>query len=49
MVVKVRKKFEQTRHAKNNDKSRKYISRGQRNVRYFERILSNKEKSYKCC
>ena len=42
MVVKV----EKTRHVKNNDKSKKYILRGQRNARYHEKILSNKNKSY---
>ena len=46
MVVKSREYFDKTRHIKNNDKSRKYILRGQRNVRYHERILSNKKKSY---
>ena len=46
MVVKVKEKFEKTRHIKNNDKSKKYILRGERNVRYYERILSNKKKSY---
>ena len=45
-VVKIKEKFEKTRHVKNNDKSRKYILRGQRNVRYHEEILSNKKKSY---
>ena len=44
MVVKV-EKFDKTRHAKNNDKSKKYILRGQRNTRYDDRILSNKKKS----
>ena len=42
MVVKVKEYFEKTRNVKNNDKSKKYILRGQRNVRYYERILSNK-------
>ena len=46
MVVKVKEAFEKTRHIKKNDKSKKYILRGQRNTRYHERILSNKEKSY---
>ena len=41
MVVKVKESFEKTRHVKTNDKSKKYILRGQRNVRYQERILSN--------
>ena len=46
MVVKVKEKFEKTRHVKNIDKSKKYILRGQRNVRYNDRILSNIKKSY---
>ena len=29
-----------------NDKSKKYILRGQRNARYHEKILSNKKESY---
>ena len=40
MVVKVKESFEKTRQVKN--KSKKYILRGQRNVRYYEKILSNK-------
>ena len=47
MVIK-KEKFEKTRHVKNNDKSKKYILRGQRNVRYHDRILSNKTKSFIC-
>ena len=39
MVVKVKEKFEKTRHVKNNHKSKKYIFRGERNVRY-DRIPS---------
>ena len=46
MVVKVKESSEKTRHVKKNDKSNKCILRGQRNVRYYERILSNKTKSY---
>ena len=42
MVVKVKEYFEKTRNVKSNDKSNKYILRGQRNVRYHERILSNR-------
>ena len=45
MVVKVKGKFEKTRHVNNNDKSKKYILRGERNVWYHDRILSNKMKS----
>ena len=46
MVVKVKEKFEKTRHVKNNDKSKKYILRRGKNVRYHDRILSNKNESY---
>ena len=46
MVIKIKESFEKTRHVKNNDKSKKYILRGQRNARYHEKILSNKKKSY---
>ena len=46
MVVKVKESFEKTRHVKNNDKSKKYILRGQGNARYHEKLLSNKKKSY---
>ena len=42
MVVKVKEKFEKTRHVKNNNKSKKYILRGERDVRYNDRILSKK-------
>ena len=45
MVVKIKEYFEKTRHVKNNDKSKKYILRGEKNVRYHDRILSNKKKS----
>ena len=43
MVVKVKESFEKTRHVKANDKSKKYILRGERNVRSYERNLSNKK------
>ena len=46
MIVKVKESFEKTRHIKNNDKSKKFVLRGQRNARCFEKILSNKKKSY---
>ena len=45
MVVKVKEHFEKTRQAKSNDKSKNYILRGQRNVKYYEKKLSNKKKS----
>ena len=46
MFVKVKETFEKTRQVKNEDKSKKYILRGQRNARYHEKTLSNKKKSY---
>ena len=46
MVVKGKKSIEKTIHIKNNDKSKKIILRGQRNARYYERVLSNEKKSY---
>ena len=45
MAVKVKENFDKTRHVEINKKSKKYILPGQRNVRYHERILSNKKKS----
>ena len=45
MVVKSKEYFEKTRQIKNNDKSKTYILRGQRNARYQKRILSNENKS----
>ena len=46
MVVKVKEKFEKTRHGKNNNKSKNYILRGRRNARYQDKVLSNKKKPY---
>ena len=46
MVVKVKEKFEKTRHVKNNDKYKKYILRRQISTKYYDRILSNKKKSF---
>ena len=42
----MKENFEKTRQVKNNDKSKTYNLRGQRNARYCDRILSNKKKSY---
>ena len=46
MVVKIKESFEKTTHVKNNDKSKKYILRGERNVKYYERLLSNEKEFY---
>ena len=46
MVVKLKERFEKTRHVKNNDKSKKYNLPGEKNTKYREKILSNKKKSY---
>ena len=45
MVVKSKESFEKTRQIKNNDKSKKFVLRGERNVRYHERILANKKQA----
>ena len=41
MLLKVKEKFEKTRHVKNNVNSTKYILLEQRNVRHLAEILSN--------
>ena len=46
MVIK-NESSEKTRHVKNHDKSKKYILRRQGNVRYHEKLLSNKKETYK--
>ena len=46
MVVKVKEYFEKTRQVKNNDKSKKYILRGQRDTRYHEKMLLKLYKYY---
>ena len=46
MGVKVKEYFEKSRHIKNNDKSKKYILRGQRNTRYHDKNPSNEKKSH---
>ena len=45
MVVKVKEYFEKTKQVKNNHKSKEYILR-ERNVRYYDRVLSNSKKFY---
>ena len=47
MVVKLKEKLERFGHVKNNDISKKSILRGQRNVRYHDKIRSSKKKSDK--
>ena len=46
MVLKSKEYYEKTRHVKNNDKSKMFVLRGQRNKKYHEKILSNIKKSY---
>ena len=36
----MKEKIQKTRHVKNNDKSRKHNLRGEKNLRYFDTILS---------
>ena len=45
MVVKLKEYFEKTRQVKNTNESKKFVLRGQRNARYYEKVLSNKNKS----
>ena len=45
MVVKIKESFQKTKQVKNNDKSKKFVLRGQRNAKFHEKILSNKMKS----
>ena len=45
MVVKVKRKLEKTRHVKKMINQKKYVLRGERNSRYYDRILSNKHKN----
>ena len=44
MAVKVKENYEKTRHVRNNDESKKYNLRGERNTRYHDRIPSVKKK-----
>ena len=46
MVVKVKEYFERTRHVKNNDKFKKYILRGEKNVRNNDRNLLKRNQSF---
>ena len=42
MVVNVEENFTKTRHVEFFDKYKKYVLRGQRYVRYYDRILFQK-------
>ena len=44
MVIKLGENFEKTRHVKNIDKCKKYMLRRQRNVRHYDRVVSNQQK-----
>ena len=46
MIVKVKEKFEKTRHVKNNEKSKKYILRREKIFRPYDRIPSEAKKPY---
>ena len=46
MVVKAKEKVEKSRHITKKDKYKKYILRGEGNVSYHDRTLSNKKKFY---
>ena len=40
MNKKFKEKYEGNRNVKNNDKNKKYILRGERNQKYYDKILS---------
>ena len=40
MIKKYREKYERNRNVKNNYKIKKYILRGERNQKYYDKILS---------
>ena len=40
MIEKYRERYEKTRNVKNNDKSKNYILKGQRNANYYDKTLS---------
>ena len=40
MTTKNREIYEKTRNVKNNDKSKKYILKGEKNTRYYNKIIS---------
>ena len=40
MVKKIKEIYEKTRNYKNNDKTKKYILRGERNQKYSDKFLS---------
>ena len=42
-VCKIKEDFEKTRQVKKNDKSKKFVLRGERNDRYHDRTLSNEK------
>ena len=47
MIKKYREKYEKTRNIKNNDKSKKYILKGQRNANYYDRIILKSKENHK--
>ena len=46
MVIKVREYFGRTGNVKNNDEYKNYISRGEKNTRYEDRILPKQKKKH---
>ena len=45
MVLKIKEKYEKSRHVKNINKPRKYILCGERKTRYRGKIISRNKKS----
>ena len=47
MIEKYTENYEKTRNIKNNDKPKKYILRGERNQKYYDKVLSKNNKKKK--
>ena len=44
MIKKYRERYEKTRDVKNNDKTKKYILKVQRNANYYDRMIIKNQK-----
>ena len=47
MVVEMKEKFEKTKNVKNNDESNNNFLRGERNVKFYDRIPSDQPETLK--
>ena len=44
MIKKFKEKYERNRNVKNNNKTEKYILRGEKNQKYYDKVLSKNNK-----